>query len=218
MYFENREQAGQILSQTLLHKYRYEDCAVIALNSGGVIVGEHIAEYIHCVLNMLVIETLDIPGEGLSFGGISQGGRFTYNQDLSAGEISNYTVEYNGYLQEKQREAFQKINRLVGDGGTVDPILLKNRNIILTTDALSSTSELDVAFDFLKPVSTKKVIIAAPVAAIETVDKAHVMADELHILDVKENFFNANHYYENNNIPSQEELVQKINKIILNWK
>ena len=73
-------------------------------------------------------------------------------------------------------------------------------------------------FDFLKPVSTKKVIIAAPVAAIETVDKAHVMADELHILDVKENFFNANHYYENNNIPSQEELVQKINKIILNWK
>ncbi len=131
MYFENREQAGQILSQTLLHKYRYEDCAVIALNSGGVIVGEQIAEYIHCVLNMLVIETLDIPGEGLSFGGISQGGRFTYNQDLSAGEISNYTVEYNGYLQEKQREAFQKINRLVGDGGTVDPILLKNRNIIL---------------------------------------------------------------------------------------
>ena len=96
--------------------------------------------------------------------------------------------------------------------------MLKNRNIILTTDALSSTSELDVAFDFLKPVSTKKVIIAAPVAAIETVDKAHVMADELHILDVKENFFNANHYYENNNIPSQEELVQKINKIILNWK
>ena len=218
MYFENREQAGQILSQTLLHKYRFEDCAVVALNGGGVIVGEQIATYIHCVLNMLIIETLDIPGEGLSFGGISQSGRFTYNQDLSAGEMTGYTMEYNGYLQEKQREAFQKINRIIGDGGTIDPILLQDRNIILTTDALSSTSELDVAFDFLRPIRTKKIIIAAPVAAVETVDKAHVMADELHILDVKENFFNADHYYEDNNIPSQEELVQKINKIILNWQ
>lgn len=218
MYFENREQAGQILSQTLLHKYRYEDTAVIALNNGGVVVGEQIATYLHCVLNMLIIETIDIPGEGLNYGGVSQSGSFTHNRDLSSGEISHYKSEYNGYFQEKQREAFQKINRLVGDGGVVDPILLQDRNIILVTDALDSVASLDVAFGFLKPIRTKKTIIAAPVAAVETVDRAHVMADELHILDVKENYFNADHYYNQNDIPPQEELVKKINDIILNWR
>ena len=218
MYFENREQAGQILSQTLLHKYRYEDCAVIALNSGGVIVGEQIAEYIHCVLNMLVIETLDIPGEGLSFGGISQGGRFTYNQDLSAGEISNYTVEYNGYLQEKQREAFQKINRLVGDGGTVDLDLLRDRVIILVSDGFTDRSSIDVAIDFLKPVRYKKLVVATPVASVAAVDRLHITADEMHILDVKANYLDTNHYYEDNKIPSHEEAVKKINDIILNWR
>ena len=218
MYFENREQAGQILSQTFLHNYRYEDCAVVALSDGGVVVGEQVAAYLHCVLNMLIIETIDVPGEGLSFGGMSQGGSFTYNRDLSQGEITHYASEYNGYLQEQQRQSFQRINRLVGEGGVIDPILLQDRNIILVTDGLSSTAELDVAFNFLKPIRTKKVIIAAPVAAVETVDKAHVMADELHILDVKENYFTANHYYNDNNIPSQEELVEKINKVILNWR
>ncbi len=218
MYFESRQQAGQILSQTLLHKYRYEDCAVIALNNGGVLVGEQIAMYLHSVLNMLIIETIDIPGEGLSFGGLSQGGSFTYNRDLSAGEITHYSNEYSGYLQEKQRQSFQKINRIIGEGGLVDPILLRDRNIILVTDALDETGSLDVAFGFLKPIRTKKIIIATPVAAVETVDKAHVLADELHILDVKENYFNADHYYEDNNIPSQDELVEKINQIILNWR
>ncbi len=218
MYFESREQAGLKLAQTLLDKYRYEDSAVVALNEGGVIVGEQIASYIHAVLNMLIIETIAVPGEGLSFGGVSQGGGFSYNTDLSAGEIRHYTSEYSGYLQEKQRQAFQKINRVIGEGGTIEPVLLQDRYIILVTDALESVGSLDVAFDFLKPIRNKGIIIAAPVASVEVVDKAHVMADELHILDVKENYFNANHYYEQNELPTQEELVNKINQIILNWR
>jgi predicted phosphoribosyltransferase len=37
MYFENREQAGQQLAVELLEKYRYENCAVVALSDGAVL-------------------------------------------------------------------------------------------------------------------------------------------------------------------------------------
>lgn len=49
-------------------------------------------------------------------------------------------------------------------------------------------------------------------------DKLHIAADELQILDVKSNFFDTNHYYDDNEVPSREETIKKINNIILNWR
>jgi len=60
--------------------------------------------------------------------------------------------------------------------------------------------------------------VAAPVASVQAVDKLHMLAEELHILDVKENYIATDHYYDKNTIPSHEETIDKINKIVLNWR
>lgn len=218
MYFENRSQAGVLLAQQLVEKYRYENCAVVALSDGGVLVGEQIASALHCILTMLLVEDIEIPGEGLSFGGVSQGGGFTYNGMFSAGEIEAYTSEFHGYLDEKKREAFQKINRLLGDGGLIDEAMLRDHTVILVTDGVENGASIDAAMGFLKPIRTQKVIVATPVASVPAVDRLHMLADELHILDVKENFMGTDHYYEDNSIPSHDETISKINQIILNWQ
>jgi len=218
MYFESREQAGQILAAELAEKYRYEDCAVVALSDGAVVVGEQIARVLHCVLTMLLVEEIDVPGEGLNFGGVSQNGGFTYNGMFSAGEMEYYTSEYHGYLEEQKRLAFQKINRLLGDGGVIDNELLRDRVIILVADGLDTGASLDVAVDFLKPIRIKKLVVATPTSTIQAVDKLHILADELHILDVKTNFMGVDHYYEKNDVPSHEDTIAKINQIVLNWR
>lgn len=218
MYFENRAQAGQLLAVPLIAQYRYEDCAVVALSDGGVLVGEQIAAQLHCVLTMLVTESIEIPGESLSFGAVSQAGNFTYNSQFSSGEIHEYTSEFHGYLDDQKRQAFNRINRLIGDGGLIDKELLRDRVVILVADGFSDGAILSVALDFLKPIRTTKLVVAAPVATIPAVDQLHVMADELHILDVKENYMGTNHYYTDNTVPSREETIAKINQIILNWR
>jgi predicted phosphoribosyltransferase len=218
MYFESRAQAGAMLAERLVEKYRYENCAVVALSDGAVEVGEQIATALHSILTMLVIEDIQIPGESMSFGGLSSSGNFTYNSSLSAGELEEYTGEFHGYLEEQKREAMQRIHRLVGEGGVISEDMLRDRTVILVADALDSSAPLDVAVDFLKPIRISKLIIATPMATVPMVDKMHIMADELHVLDVKENFLGTNHYYENNDIPSHEETVAKINQIILNWR
>lgn len=218
MYFENRAQAGQILAARLVDEYRYENCAVVALSDGGVQVGEQIASALHCILTMLLIENIDIPGENLNFGGVSQNGMFTYNGMFSAGEIEEYSSEFHGYLEEKKREAFQKMNRLLGDGGIIDSDMLRDHVVILVADGLDNGASLDVAVDFLKPIRVKKLVVATPVATVAAVDKMHMLADELHVLDVKENFMGTNHYYEQNDIPTHEETIAKINQIVLNWR
>lgn len=218
MYFESREQAGKILGAELLEKYRYEDCAVVALSDGAVVVGEQIAQALHCILTMLLIENIELPGEGTSFGGVSQSGTFTYNGMFSAGEIEEYESEYHGYLEEKKREAFDKINHLLGDGGLIDENMLRDRVIILVADGLDTGASLDVAVDFLKPIKIKRLVVATPVASVQIVDKLHVLADELHILDIKANFMGINHYYSINDIPTHEATIAKINQIVLNWR
>ena len=218
MYFESRAQAGTRLAALLLDKYRYENCAVVALSDGAVLVGEEVAAALHCVLTLLLIEDIQVPGESLSFGGVSENGGFTYNGMFSAGEIEEYASEFHGYLDEKKREAFQNINRLLGDGGLIDKTMLLDRTVILVADGLDNGASIDVAMDFLKPVRTQRVVVATPVASIPAVDKLHMTADEIHILDVKENFMGTDHYYTDNVIPSHEETVAKINQIVLNWR
>ncbi len=218
MYFENRVQAGQLLAAQLFEQYRYENCAVLALSNGGVLVGEQIAAQLHSPLMMLVTEDIDVPGEGTVFGSVSQSGDFTYNSAFSSGEIEGYTSEFHGYLADKKREAFSRINRLLGDGGVIDDSLLQDRTIILVSDGFANTSAISVAIDYLKPIRIQKLIVVAPVATIPVVDALHVTADELHILDVKENFMGVDHYYDDNEIPSQEETIAKINQIVLNWR
>jgi predicted phosphoribosyltransferase len=218
MYFENRAQAGQLLAVELLEQYRYENCAVVALSDGGVLVGEQIAAQLHCILTMLVTEGIDVPGESMSFGAVSQAGNFTYNSEFSTGEIEEYTSEFHGYLDDQKRQAFSRINRLIGDGGLIDTAMLRERVVILVSDGFSDGAVLSVALDFLKPIHIQKLVVAAPVATIPAVDQLHITADEIHILDVKENFMGTDHYYDDNTVPSHEETVAKINEIVLNWR
>lgn len=218
MYFESRAQAGQLLASQLAEKYRYEDCAVVALSDGGVQVGEQVAAQLHCILTMLLYETIDVPGESQNFGAMSQSGDFTYSSGLSEGERSEYSSEFHGYLEEAKRTAYSKINKLIGDGGIIDHDMLRDRTVILAADGLDSVAVLDVAMDFLKPIRMNKLVVVSPFVSVEMVDKLHIYADELHILDVKENYLGTDHYYEVNDVPSHEETIAKINQIVLNWK
>lgn len=206
-----------MLGAQLADAYRNEDCAVIALSDGAVLVGEPVATTLKALLTMLLVEEIELPGESMMLGGVSEGGNFTYSSSFTTGEIKGFVGEYHGFLEEEKRRAFQKINRLVSDGSLIDRVFLRDKVIILVSDGLSDGISLDVAVDFLKPVRYKKLVIAAPVAAIRAVDKLHILADKLHILDVKENYMGTNHYYEENDIPSHDEAIERINRISANW-
>lgn len=218
MYFESRSAAGQLLAVQLVEKYRYENCAVVALSEGGVLVGEQIAAELHCILTMLVSEGIEVPGESLTMGAVSQAGNFTYNSEFSTGEIEEYASEFHGYLEDQKRQAFSRINRLLGDGGMISQDMLRERVVILVNDGFVDGAILAVALDYLKPVHILKLVVASPIATVPAIDQLHVAADELHVLDVKENFMGINHYFTDNTIPSREETIAKINQIVLNWQ
>jgi putative phosphoribosyl transferase len=216
MYFTNRAQAGGMLAEQLA-KYRFENSVVVSLSEGGVLVGEPISQYIHALLTMLLSSEITVPGESTTIGSIDQSGGFSYNSDLSSGELDEYQSEYLNYFEGQKLQKFHELNQLLGEGGLIERDMLRDHNVILVSDGFKGSTMLDAAANFLKPIRMQKLIIAAPVASVAAVDRMHIMADELHILNVTDNYLDTNHYYDDNIVPSREQIVAKINQIILNW-
>jgi putative phosphoribosyl transferase len=217
MYFSSRLEAGYKLAQELLQTYRFENTITVALSDGAVPVGQQIASALHTPITLMLSENIEVPGENVSFGTMNQSGRFTYNGMFSAGEIEAYYSEFHGYLEDQKREKMGQINQLLGAGGIVDAGMLREHNVILVSDGLANGASLDAAADFLKPLNIQNLVIAAPIASVEAVDRAHIVGDELHILAVTDNFLDTNHYYDVNDVPSHEATIAALNEIILNW-
>ena len=217
MYFSSRLEAGYRLALEL-ERYRYENTVVLALSDGAVQVGSQIAASLHTPLLMLMLTAdIEIPGESTLFGTINQSGRFTYNGAFSAGEIEEYYSEYHGYLEDQKREKMSMINELLGAGGIVTEDILREHHVIVVSDGLQHGISLDAVADFLKPLAIASFVIAAPIASVEAVDRAHLTADEIHILAVTDNYLATDHYYEVNDVPSHEATIAMLNEIVLQW-
>jgi putative phosphoribosyl transferase len=216
MYFHSRTEAGERLAERLL-QYRYENTVVVALDHGAVVVAAPIAQRLHCVLGLFLTEGVALPGENMDVGTVSQGGGFLYNKNLSQGEQEDYYGEFHSYIDDQKREKTAQINRLLADGGALDVRLLQEHVVILVSDGLKDAQALDAAADFLKPVKTKRLIVAAPVASVAAVDRMHILADELHVLSATDNFLDTAHYYDVDDVPTHEQAIATINNIVLNW-
>jgi putative phosphoribosyl transferase len=218
MYFASRMQAGRMLAAQLAIKYRYEDCAVVCLNDGGVMVGSQIAIELHAIMTMLLTAEINLPMEPEAIGGISQDGSFSYNKFYYPGELDELTAEYYQYIEGEKLSKLQDMQRLIGDGGLIRRDLLKGRNIIIVSDGLQSSFTLDIAIQYLKPVAIKKVIVASPLASLKTVDRMHILADEIYCLSVVEDYISTDHYYDTQDVPSHDKVIETLEKIIFEWK
>jgi predicted phosphoribosyltransferase len=217
MYFHSRTDAGEMLAERLM-QYRYENAIVVALGQGAVVVGAPVAERLHCALGLFLSEEIAAPGENQNIGTVSQGGGFVYNKGLSEGETEDYYSELHGYMDDQKREKTSQINRLLADGGSLDINLLREHVVILISDGLQTSSTLEAAAEFLKPVKTKRLVIAAPVASVAAVDRMHILADELHCLSVTDNYIETAHYYDVDDVPTHDQAVKIINNVVLNWR
>lgn len=218
MYFSSRMEAGYKLAQEIGETYRYENTIVMALSDGAVQVGQQIASVLHTPLTLLLMEQIEVPGEGVGFGTLNQSGRFVYNGKFSAGEIEEYYSEFHGYLEDQKREKMSHMNELLGAGGIVDASMLREHNVIVVSDGLQNGASLDAVADFVKPLNILKLIIAAPIASVEAVDRAHIIGDELHFLSVTDNYLDTDHYYDVNDVPSHEGTIALLNEIVLSWR
>lgn len=207
-----------MLAGQLAKKYRYENCAIMALDDGGVMVGAQIAVELHCVLTLLMSAEIKLPQEPVAIAGITPSGTVSYNSVYSAGELNELAGENFGFIEQQKLLKMHDMNQLVGGVGTMDKSLLKGHNVIVVTDGAKTGFSIDLAYEFLKPISIEKLVFAVPFSSVQSVDRMHVLADDLYCLNVVSDYQETDHYYDKQDIPDHETVLKTIEHVILNWK
>lgn len=207
-----------MLAAQLSKKYRYENCAVLALGDGAAMVGAQIAIQLHCVLTMLESAEIFLPREPQAIAGITAGGALAYNSSYSPGEIDELVGENHGLIEQEKLSQMHDLNQLVGGGGTINKELLTGHNVIIVSDGLKTGFPVDLAAEFLKPIAIEKLIVATPFASVPAVDRMHVLADDLYCLTVIPDYIDTNHYYDTQDVPDHALVLKTIEHIILKWK
>lgn len=207
-----------MLAAQISQKYKDDKCAVLALGDGGAMVGVQIAKQLHCVLTLLASSEIMLPREPEPIAGITSGGTVSYNHAYSAGELDEMVGENYGFIEQEKLSHMHDLNQLLGKGGTINKSLLKDHIVIIVADGLKTGFPVDLAVEFLKPVATDKIVVAAPFASVSAVDRMHVLADDIFCLNVIHDYFDTDHYYDKQDVPDHATVLDSIENIIANWK
>jgi putative phosphoribosyl transferase len=216
MYFKSREAAGKLLASQLAKKHQHQPCVVIALSDGGVVVGMQIAAKLRCALMLLATEPITLPRENQALGAVAADG--SYNNAYSKPDIDEMTTEYRNFIELEKLRRINDMHRASGEGDIIRRNLIEGKHIILVSDGLQDSIGLDLAFEFLKPVASKQIIVATPFASVPAVDRMHVLADEIFCLNVLEDYFTTDHYYDAPGIPAHEKIIATVERVVASWK
>src|ERR1035438_7102543 len=137
MYFKDRDEAGSKIVPKLA-KYKTENCAVVSLTPGAVLVGSQISERLHANLMLLLSENINIPGEPEPLGAITSDNTMTYNSMYSIGEIEEFNMDYYPYIEMERMNLLHRLHLLLGKHGEIKKDRLRHHNVILVSDGLNN--------------------------------------------------------------------------------
>ncbi|PSO43451.1 hypothetical protein BRC19_00480 [Candidatus Saccharibacteria bacterium QS_5_54_17] len=208
MYFYDRAEAGSRLAESLRASYSHVPASVLAVSPGGVVVGREIASVLGVRMSLLLTEPVDLPGVGNteSIGLIDQDGHFTYNRMLPTGLVTEMMTDLRSYFENEKMQKLHKLTRAMNSDGFIDPDMFQQRHVIVVSDGFSSGLAFDAAAHYLKTVETYSVSAAAPNVSVAAVDRLHILADAVDILDVVDPYLDTDHYFQEADIPDIETL------------
>jgi erythromycin esterase-like protein/pyrimidine operon attenuation protein/uracil phosphoribosyltransferase len=206
MRFQNRIDAGQRLAARLMAAYGgRSDVIVLGLPRGGMPVAREVAARLKAPLDVFLVRKLGVPGHPeLAMGAIAAGGIEVLSRDL----IQDLGIPYALVQQVAVRERLELDRRDVLYRGSRRPPEVRDRTVILVDDGLATGSTMQAAILSLRQQAPARIVVAAPVGALETCDHLRRLADEVVCLSTPEPFRAVGLWYDEFSQTTDEEVKQ----------
>jgi len=206
--FKNREDAGQQLAERLAH-YQDEDPIVLALPRGGVPVGYEISHALQAPLDVFVARKLGAPGRPeLGIGAIAQGGVRVLN--AYSVQVLGITEEYIEQVAEIETAEIERRLRLLR-GDRPEPEV-RERTVILVDDGLATGATALAAIQALRRRAPRRLILAVPVCAEQTVMDIRPEVDDLVCLKTPSDLLAISLWYRNFEQVPDEEVIELLER------
>lgn len=208
--FKDRTEAGRKLAEKL-KKYKGKECAIYALPRGGVVVASEIAKALNSPLDLIITRKIGHPLQPeYAIGAVGENGTSLLSKDVV--DVSENYIRQESAKQQQEAKRRRKV--YLGDR---KPIPCKGKIAILIDDGIATGLTMQAAvLELKRNYHPEKIIVAVPVAPIETVNKLKEMGVEFVASEKPEDFLGAVGAYYENFSPVEDEGVIKIMKEFTN--
>ena len=202
---ENRVQAGQDLAVKLGNYQGVENLIVLAIPRGRVVVGKELAKLLHCSLDVIVTKKIGAShNPELAIGAVGGFGEPVFNKELaSQGGVDD---QYLSSQISKLKSAIKRREQMFRKAKPA--LLLKNKAVILTDDGVATGATMMAAIKLIRQQNPKKIIVAVPVIAKDTLQKIAQLSDEVVYLQAPELFFSVGQFYNEFEQVSDDEVIK----------
>ena len=192
--FKNREEAARELAIEL-EAFKNEDPLILAIPRGGVEIGYFLAEELGYDWSVIISRKLGYPDQPeAAFGAIAEDKSLYFNPRAKA-RLSKDLIEKMIKKEEKEIERRTKMYR---NGAPLPKI--KGRTVILVDDGIATGATIFASIDLCRKAGAGKIVVAAPVAAVEVSEQLLEKVDEVIVLETPHNFYavsQAYHHFQN---------------------
>lgn len=191
--FETRKEAGELLGAAL-KRFGESRPVVYALVRGGLPVAAAAAEQLSAPLDIVLVRKIGAPfHEELAIGAIAECGasarvlHIDRVRDLGVGD---------DYIDKAESEARQELGRRRAQYfGVHEAISPAGRTAILVDDGLATGATMEAAVKAMRAAGARRIIVAAPVAPPEAVERFRHIADDVVCLETPSPFWAVGNHY-----------------------
>ena len=191
--FANRVEAGRLLVKKLLEN-DLQDPVVLALPRGGVPIGLEVAQAIGAPLDLLLVRKIGVPFQPeLALGAVVDGDnpQIVINEDVRRlARVSDEEIE--AIKTRELKEIDRRRQRYLQGRAAVS---VAGKTAIVVDDGIATGATVRAALKALRQREPHKLILAVPVAPLDTIGKLRDEVDEIVCLETPEPFYAIGLHY-----------------------
>jgi putative phosphoribosyl transferase len=206
--FENRTTAGLELA-SLLQSYKTMDGIVLALPRGGIPVAIEIAKYLNWPMDVFMARKIGAPfNPEFGIGAIAEGGIIVWDESWVMA-VGASKQELDDLVSKEELEIQRRVDAYRGNRR---PPQVKNMIVILVDDGLATGVTAQAAIRSLKLQHPKKLVLAVPVCARDTMLRLKSEADEILCVHAPFNFQAVGLWYRNFEQLSDADVIKLLSE------
>jgi putative phosphoribosyl transferase len=201
--FRDRREAGEVLA-TGLSALELADPIVLGLPRGGVVVAAEVAKALRAPLDVILVRKLGVPFQPeLAMGAIGEGGVRILDEHLTkAAAINERQLEI---VEARERQSLERAGERFRAGKP--PLGLTGRSAILVDDGIATGATAHAAALVARAMAARSVVIAAPVASREAIERLRDVADDVIVSSVPVHLLSISQSYDDFSPVTDQEVV-----------
>jgi putative phosphoribosyl transferase len=214
MLFQDRTDAGLRLAKALI-RYKNLHPVVLALPRGGVPVAAEVAAALDAPLDLVLVRKIGVPMQPeLAMGAVTDGKQ---PMVVRNGEIiESYGIseqDFDAVANEELAEIERRRRRYIGDRARAE---VNGQIAIIIDDGIATGATTLAAIQAVRSRKPKELVLAVPVAPLDTVKKLHSEVDAIVCLDTPEELGAIGYFYRDFHQVGDEEVVATLKRFPAN--